>query len=184
MTDPHTPFWSGRSPFHVILRGDPFIPSLYKGRPGMEQSFYCHPWSNDASTKGQRCSSVTNFFNTYSAQGIWTSGVGTFWISLQPPSSLIGKVLALVMSLSVWFGDEENRIVQTYFSAAFDRVTYQGILFKLCSMRVGGSVLSVLTRFPSNQSQYVVVDGCLSKLINAVLGVPQGSILGPQLFIL
>ena len=53
---------------------------------------------------------------------------------------------------------QEARTVQIDFSAAFDRVNNQGILFKLCSVGVGGSVLSVLTQFLSNQSQYVVVD--------------------------
>ena len=42
---------------------------------------------------------------------------------------------------------QEARIVQIDFSAAFDRVNHQGILFKLCSVGVGGSVLSVLTQF-------------------------------------
>ena len=79
---------------------------------------------------------------------------------------------------------QEARIVQIDFSAAFHRVNHQGILFKLCSVRVGGSVLSVLTQFLSNQSQYVVVDGCRSKLVNVVSGVPQGSVLGSQLFLL
>ena len=40
---------------------------------------------------------------------------------------------------------QEARIVQVDFSAAFDRVNHQGILFKLCSVGVGVSVLSVLT---------------------------------------
>ena len=44
---------------------------------------------------------------------------------------------------------QEARIVQIDFSAAFDRVNHQGILFKLCSVGVGGSVLSVLTQFLS-----------------------------------
>ena len=40
---------------------------------------------------------------------------------------------------------QEARMVQIDFSAAFDRVNHQGILFNLCSVGVGGSVLSVLT---------------------------------------
>ena len=55
---------------------------------------------------------------------------------------------------------QEARIVQIDFSAIFFRVNHQRILFKLCSLEVGGSVLSVLTQFVSNRSQYVVVDGC------------------------
>ena len=46
---------------------------------------------------------------------------------------------------------QEARIVQIDFSAAFDRANHQGILFKLCSVVVGGSVLSVLTQFLSNR---------------------------------
>ena len=42
----------------------------------------------------------------------------------------------------------------------------------------------LLTQFLSNRSQYVLVDGYRSKLVNAVSGVPQGSVLGPLLFLL
>ena len=56
---------------------------------------------------------------------------------------------------------QEARIVQIDFSAAFDRVNHQGNFFKLCSVGVGGLVLSVLTQFLSNRSQYVVVQCCL-----------------------
>ena len=45
-------------------------------------------------------------------------------------------------------------------------------------------MLSVLIQFLSNRSQYVVVDGYRSKLVNVVSEVPQGSVLGPQLFLL
>ena len=74
--------------------------------------------------------------------------------------------------------------MQIDFSAAFDRVNHQGILYKLSSVGIGGSVLSVLTQFLSNRSQYVLVDGCRSKLVNVVSGVPQGSVLGQLLFLL
>ena len=79
---------------------------------------------------------------------------------------------------------QEARIVQIHFSPAFDRVNHQGILYRLSSVGIGGSVSSVLTQFLSNRSQFVLVDGCLSKLVNVVSGVPQGSVLGPLLFLL
>ena len=46
----------------------------------------------------------------------------------------------------------------------------------ISSVGIGGSVLSVLTQFLSNRSQFVLVDGCRSKLVNVVSGVPQGSV--------
>ena len=73
--------------------------------------------------------------------------------------------------------------MQIDFSAAFDRVNHLGILYKLCSVGIGGSVLSILTEFLSNRSQQVMVDGCQSKLVNVVSGVPQGSVLGPLFFL-
>ena len=45
-------------------------------------------------------------------------------------------------------------------------------------------VLSILTQFLSNRSQYVMADGCQSKLVEVVSGVPQGSVLGPLFFLL
>ena len=51
---------------------------------------------------------------------------------------------------------QEARIVQIDFSAVFDRVNHLGILCKLCSVGIGGSVLSILTEFLSNRSQQVL----------------------------
>ena len=69
------------------------------------------------------------------------------------------------------------------FSAAFDIVNHLGILYKLCSVGIGGSVLSMLAQFVSNRSQHVMVDGCRSKLVNVVSGLPQGSVFCPLLFL-
>ena len=57
---------------------------------------------------------------------------------------------------------QEARIVQIDFSAAFDRVNHHAILHKLCSLGIGGSVLSILTLFLSNRSQHAMVDCCKS----------------------
>ena len=91
------------------------------------------------------------------------------------PSSFIETFLALVMPFCVvhplqspvemW---QKAGMTQIDFSAAFDRVNHHGILFKLCSVGVGGSVQSVLTEFHSNRSQYVEADFCHSKLVNLV----------------
>ena len=44
---------------------------------------------------------------------------------------------------------QKARIVQIDFSASFGRVNHQGILYRLSSVGIGGSVLSVLTQFLS-----------------------------------
>ena len=74
--------------------------------------------------------------------------------------------------------------MQIDFSAGFDRVDNQDVLYRLCSVGIGGSVLSILRQFLSNRSQQVMVDGCLSNVDNAASGVPQGSVLGLLLFLL
>ena len=40
---------------------------------------------------------------------------------------------------------KEARIVQIYLISAFDSVNHQGILYKLCSVGIRGTVLSILT---------------------------------------
>ena len=80
---------------------------------------------------------------------------------------------------------QEARIAQIDFSDAFNRVIHQGILFKLCSVGVEGSVLPVPTQFLSIgqiMSWWMVV--VANWLINVISGVPQGSVLGPQMFLL
>ena len=112
-------------------------------------------------------------------------------VCFQPPSLLIVKVWVPVMHFCVSHtlqssleSGQEARIVQIDCSAAFDRVNHQGILYKLSFVGIGDSVLSVLRQFLSNRSQYVLLDGSRSKLVNVVSGVPQGSVLGPLLFLL
>ena len=78
----------------------------------------------------------------------------------------------------------EARIVLIRFREAFDRVNHQGILYKLCSVGIRGSVLTILPQFLLNLSQHLVVDCCRSILVTVVSGVPQGSVLGPLLFLL
>ena len=67
---------------------------------------------------------------------------------------------------------QEVRIVQIDFCAPFDRVSNQGILYRLCSVGIGYSLLSILALFLQNQQQHVMMDSRRSKLLNVVSGVP------------
>ena len=63
----------------------------------------------------------------------------------------------LQSALESW---QEASIVQIDFSATFDmELWHHGILYKLFSEGIGGSVLYILTQFHSNRSQHVMVNG-------------------------
>ena len=78
----------------------------------------------------------------------------------------------------------ESYIVQLDFSAAFDRVSHSGLLFKLKSIGVGGSVLSICREFLFNHRQRVAVDIATSEWIRIVSGMAQESVMGHLLLIL
>ena len=59
----------------------------------------------------------------------------------------------------------ESYIVQHDFSAAFERVSHSGLLFKLKSIGVGDCVLSICREFLYNCRQKVVVDGAAVLLV-------------------
>ena len=79
----------------------------------------------------------------------------------------------------------EAMIVQIDFSDAFDRVNRQGILYKLCYVGIGGSVLSILTQFLSNRSQNVTVDCCQSnwQRRDSAAGQYFGSVIVPPVYL-
>ena len=78
----------------------------------------------------------------------------------------------------------EARLVQLDFSAAFDRVSHEGLLFKLRDRGIGGNVISIIEQFLTSRRQRVKIDGSFSEYVNVVSGVPQGSVLGPLLFVI
>ena len=58
------------------------------------------------------------------------------------------------------------------------------LLKKLAHYGVRGVANKWRASYLSNRKQYVSIDECNSDLLNVLCGVPQGSILGPKLFIL
>ncbi len=69
-------------------------------------------------------------------------------------------------------------------SKAFDKVFHEGILYKLESFGVRGKLLTWFESNLSNRQQRVIVDSLTSEYKSTNAGVPQGSILGPILFLI
>ena len=68
----------------------------------------------------------------------------------------------------------EVRMACLDFSAAFNWVNHEALVFNLRQLGVGGPFLTILTEILSNRLQKVVVDGKFNEFRNVVSGVPQG----------
>ena len=77
-----------------------------------------------------------------------------------------------------------TRAVALDISKAFDRVCHAGLLHKLKSYGISGQISGLISSFLSNRRLRVVLDGKSSQEYPVNAGVPQGSILGPTLFLL
>ena len=79
---------------------------------------------------------------------------------------------------------KEVRVVFCDISKAFDRVWHKGLLFKLAAIGCSKSLLRWFTSYLSGRRQRVVINGMISDWASIFAGVPQGSILGPLLFLI
>lgn len=69
------------------------------------------------------------------------------------------------------------------FAKAFDRVPHNKLIEKLKSIGINSQILSWVAAYLSNRTQYVYLNKSESDRLNVFSGVPQGSVLGPLLFL-
>ena len=79
---------------------------------------------------------------------------------------------------------KEVRSVFCDISKAFDRVWHRGLLHKLSGIGCSDKITSWFSSYLTGRKQRVVLAGHVSEWISVLAGVPQGSILGPLLFLI
>ena len=78
----------------------------------------------------------------------------------------------------------ENRVISLDISKAFDRVWHKGLLAKLPMFGLHHTLIKWISRFLSDRSIAIRVDGYLSNPHSNNSEIPQGSVISPVLFIL
>ena len=110
--------------------------------------------------------------------------ISSFQSGFVPKDSTVNQLTYIYHTFCKALDDgKEVRSVFCDISKAFDRVWHKGLLFKLEQSGISSSLLLWFKDYLSDRTQCVVLSGSSSDTVPILAGVPQGSILGPLLFL-
>lgn len=118
-----------------------------------------------------------NHFRDNFLLSIWQSG-------FLPGNSTVSQLIELYHNFCEAVSNgKEVRVIFLDISKAFDRVWHKGLLYKLRKFGITDSLLTWFKEYLTNRRQRVVINGQTSDWAYLRAGVPQGSVLGPLLFL-
>jgi hypothetical protein len=154
----------------IFKKGDKSKPSNY--RPVSLTSIYCKTLEHII---------FSHLMKFFESQNILSDKQHDFRRKGSCESQLILTIQDLAAGLN---SKSQIDAILLDFSKAFDKVPHERLAAKLHHYGVRGNTLSWIKSFLANRDQQVILDGAKSNSAPVSSGVPQGTLLGPMLFLL